>query len=60
MLTYLTRRQGAGLGQQLEKQIQEECDYWEHVLRRVVTVICTLAERGFAFRGTDERFESLT
>ncbi len=59
MLTYLTRRQCAGLGQQLEKQIQEVCDYWEHVLRRVIAVICTLAERGLAFRGTEERFGSL-
>ncbi len=48
-----------GLGQQLEKQIQEECDYWEHVLRRVIAVICTLAEGGLAFRGTEERFGSL-
>ena len=59
MLTYLTRRQGAGLRQQLEKQIQEECDYWEHVFRRVIAVIRTLAERGLAFRGTEERFGSL-
>ena len=36
MLTYLTRRQGVGLRQQLEKQIQDECDYWEHVLRCVL------------------------
>ena len=49
MLTYLTRRQGEGLGQQLEKQIQEECNYWEHTLRRVIAVICTLAERGLSF-----------
>ncbi len=48
MLTYLNRRQGAGLGQQ-----------WEHVLRRSIAVICTLAERGLAFRGTEERFGSL-
>ena len=59
MLTYLTRRQGAGLGQQLEKQIQEKCDCWKYVLRRVITVICTLAERKLAFRGADERFGSL-
>ncbi|XP_038649470.1 LOW QUALITY PROTEIN: zinc finger MYM-type protein 1-like [Scyliorhinus canicula] len=44
---------------QLEKQIQEECDYWEHVLRRVIAVIRTLAERGLAFRGTEERFGPL-
>ena len=49
MLTYLTRRQGEGLVQQLEKQIQEECNYWKHILRRVIAVICTLAERGLAF-----------
>ncbi len=59
MLTYLTRKQCAGLGQQLEKQIQEEYNYWEHVLRRVIAIICTLAERGLAFRGTEERFGSL-
>ncbi|KAK2170009.1 hypothetical protein LSH36_5g16027 [Paralvinella palmiformis] len=59
MRTYLTHRQGLGLGQQLEKQIQEECDYWEHILRRVTAVIRTLAERCSAFRGTEERFGSL-
>ena len=58
MLTYLTRRQGAGLRQQLEKQLQDECDYLEHVLRRVIVVIHTLAERGRAFRGNEERFGS--
>lgn len=58
LLTYLTRRQGLGLGQQLEKQIKEECDYWEDVLRRVIAVIRMLAERGLAFRGTEERFGS--
>ncbi len=52
------RRRGVGLGQQLEKQIQEECDYWEYILMRVIAVICTLAERGLAFRGTEERFGS--
>ena len=59
MLTYLTRRQGLGFGQQLKKQTQEGCDYWEHVFRRVKAVIRTLAERGLSFRGTEERFGSL-
>ena len=58
MLTYLTSRQGVGLRQQLEKQIQDECDHWEHVFRRVIAVIRTLAERGLAFRGTEEKFGS--
>ena len=55
LLTYLTHRQGVGLRQQLEKQIQDECDYWEHVLGCVIAVIRTLAGRGLAFRGTEER-----
>ena len=38
------------------KLIQEESDYWEHVLRLVIVVIRTLAGRGLAFRGTEERF----
>ncbi|XP_032890687.1 zinc finger MYM-type protein 1-like [Amblyraja radiata] len=59
MLTYLTRKQGLGLTQPLEKQIEEEYNYWEDVLRCVVAVICTLAERGLAFRGKVEKFGSL-
>ena len=58
MLTYLTRRQCVGLRQQFEKQIQDECDYWKHVLEHFIAVICTLAERGLSFRGTEERFVS--
>jgi len=38
--------QGLGLGQQLKKLIQEECDYLEYVLERVIAVIRTLAGRG--------------
>ncbi|XP_076330555.1 zinc finger MYM-type protein 1-like [Tachypleus tridentatus] len=56
LLTYITRRQGLGLRQKLEKQIKEECNYWEIVLERVIAVICTVAKRGLAFRGTDEKF----
>ncbi|MFP3031190.1 MAG: hypothetical protein ACEY3M_08690 [Wolbachia sp.] len=59
MLTYLTRRQGAGLRQQLEKQIQKECDYSEHVFKHVIAIICTLAECGLTFRGIEEKFGSL-
>ncbi len=28
-------------------------------MRRVIVIICTVAERGLAFRGTEERFGSL-
>ena len=59
MLTYLTRKLGLGLTQPLEKQIEAECNYWENVLRRVVAVIRTLAERGLSFRGTNEKFGAL-
>ena len=58
MLTYLARRKNVGLRQQLEKLIQDECDYWEHILRHVIVVIHTLAELSLAFRETDERFGS--
>ena len=59
MLTYLTRRQGLGLLQKLEKQTNEEHSYWENVLRRAIVVVCTLAERGMDFRGRNEKFGSL-
>lgn len=55
LLTYETRRKGLGL----DKQIKEECTYWEHVLQRVIAVMCTLAEKGLAIRGTAEQFRSL-
>ena len=58
MLTYFTRRQSVGLRQELEKQIQDVCNNWEHVLRHVIAVIRTLAERGWAFQATEERFGS--
>ena len=58
MLTYFTRRQSVGLRQELEKQIQDVCNNWEHVLRHVIAVIRTLAECGWAFQATEERFGS--
>ena len=39
-------------------KIKAEQQYWRHVLERVIAVICTLAERGLAFRGEDETFGS--
>ncbi|XP_065654530.1 uncharacterized protein LOC136081161 [Hydra vulgaris] len=59
MLVYLTRRQDSGVLQKLEEQINEEYSYWEHVLRRAIAIICTIAERDLAFRGTNEKFGSL-
>ena len=37
---------------------QDKTIYWRQVLERVVEVICTLAERGLAFRGSNETFGS--
>jgi len=39
---------------QLHAQIAEEKKYWTEVMRRVVAVIVFLAERGLAFRGSQE------
>lgn len=44
---------------QLEKQINDEIQYWQNVLKRVVAVIKVLSSRGLPFRGDDERFGSL-
>ncbi|GBP90816.1 Zinc finger MYM-type protein 1 [Eumeta japonica] len=59
MLTYLSRRQGLGITKNLETQVKEERKYWQNVLQRVIAAIQTLAERGLAFRGHDESFESI-
>ena len=58
LLTYLTRRRGSGLDSKLDEAIKREREYWQHVLKRVIAVICTLAERGLAFRGSSESFGS--
>ena len=58
LLVYLTRKRGSTLDSKLEEQIKAERQYWRHVLERVIAVICTLAERGLAFRGEDETFGS--
>ena len=54
LLIYLTRRRGSGLDSKLDEAIKREPEYWQHVLKRVLAVICrpTLAERGLAFRGS--------
>lgn len=40
------------------KQHQLELQYWRDVLQRVVSIIKFLAERGLAFRGSNEVFGS--
>lgn len=44
----------------LQRQRDAEMKYWREVLKRVVETIKFLAERGLAFRGTDETFGSMT
>ena len=35
-----------------------ELQYWRHVMERISSVVCTLAERGLPFRGDNEQFGS--
>lgn len=41
------------------KETEKQIDYWRNVLRRVVSVVKSLASRGLPFRGSDENFGSL-
>lgn len=42
------------IDQQLQKQIAELTSYWRQVLRRVVSTIKCIVERGLALRGDNE------
>lgn len=57
MLTYIQRRQNCNdVSDNLQLEYQREKNYWKEVLRRLIAVIITLAERGLPFRGTNEHF----
>ncbi|XP_071578391.1 zinc finger MYM-type protein 1-like [Temnothorax nylanderi] len=43
---------------QLESQYLEERDYWRNILKRVIETIIFIAERGLAFRGSDDNVGS--
>lgn len=58
LFSFLTRRRESNLDLQLDMQVTQEKEYWKQVLRRVIDVISTLAERGLAFRGSEEKFGS--
>lgn len=58
LLAFLTRQRKNTLDSQISQQIEKERDYWIQVLKRVLAVIRTLAKRGLAFRGSDEKFGS--
>lgn len=42
----------------LTRQLDDEINYWENVLKRVVSTIKSLASRGLYFRGHVEKFGS--
>jgi len=55
--TFAVVRRAQELGRidcDLAKQMTEEVKYWRSVLKRVVSVITFISERGLAFRGTNE------
>ncbi|KAG1665146.1 HD domain-containing protein 2 [Nymphon striatum] len=56
ILTYLTIKRGQTHTTKLDEQIKVEQE--RHILRRVMAMICLLAERGLAFRGDGEIFGS--
>ena len=44
----------SNIDKQLINMRKLEVQYWIEILKRIVAVIIFLAERGYAFRGTDE------
>lgn len=59
VLTVLIRRKkNLRVDCELVQQVESEKKYWQTLLRRIVEVIKFLAERGLAFRGTEEVFGS--
>ena len=55
MILLLSRKdKGERIDSQLVQQMEEERDYWHKVLQRIVETVWFLAERGLAFRGSDE------
>jgi hypothetical protein len=59
LVSMLARKDKSGrVDAELVKQIEAEREYWQTVLQRVVETIRFLAERGLAFRGSDETIGS--
>jgi hypothetical protein len=57
LMTFMKRSNEAGrIDSELQVQINQEKEYWRGILRRLVSVIKCLAERGLPFRGDTERF----
>ena len=60
VLTYITRKSEINISDSIVKQVQSEISYWRNVLKRVISTTRLLAERGLSFRGSDEKFGSLS
>lgn len=59
LISMLARKNKRGrVDAELVKQIETERAYWQNILQRVVEIIRFLAERGLAFRGSDEKVGS--
>ena len=46
------------IDKEVVRQIKTEKPYWINVLKRIVAIVVLLAERGLAYRGYAETFES--
>ena len=53
----MRRRSGSCVDSQLVSQIEEK-KYWSALLKRIIEIVKFVAERGFAFRGSNETIGS--
>ena len=59
MCVWMARRNEHGIETSLNEEYDKQCQYWQHVLERMVKVILFLGERGLALRGKDETIGSI-
>lgn len=59
VLIFLARSQElSAVDKQITKQVEDEIDYWNEVLRRVISIIKKLCSRGLPLYGKDEKIGS--
>ena len=59
MCVWIAHRNNHDIDTSLNEAYDKQCQYWKHVLERIVKVILFLGERSLALRGKDERFGSV-